>query len=65
MVTDHSYTYYGEHFIMYINAKSLSCMPEIDLILYVDCTTVKNKNKFRNHTHNLTIHGFKCHSLRR
>ena len=43
MVTDGNYTYQGEHFIIYINVKSLCCTPETNIILYANCTKIEKK----------------------
>ena len=40
-----SYQTYRDQFIMYINAKSLCCTPEINIILYVNYTSIKKKKE--------------------
>lgn len=48
MLTDGSYIYGGDHFIMYINVESVCCTPETNTILYINCTSIKiNKTKFK------------------
>jgi len=40
-----SYTYHGEHLVVYINIESLCCTPEANIILYVNYTSIKKKKK--------------------
>ena len=44
MVTEGNYTY-SEHFVMYIIMKSLCCTPETTIILYINYTSNKIKQK--------------------
>ena len=44
MVTDCNQTYHGDHFIMYINVRSLFYTPETNIILYVSHTSKKLKS---------------------
>lgn len=44
MTPDVNYTYQSEHFIMYIIIESLCYTPETNIILYVNNTSIKNKN---------------------
>ena len=37
-VTDNNYTYGGEHCIIYRNVKSLCCIPEANITLWVNST---------------------------
>ena len=39
-------TYSGDQFVIYINAESLCCIPETNIVLYVNYTSVK-KNKMK------------------
>ena len=43
MVTDGNYTYYGEHFIMYVNVESLYYTPETNVILHNNYSSIKSK----------------------
>ena len=45
MVTDHNYTYHGEDCIMYKLVTSLCCMPETNITLYVNYTSIKKKKE--------------------
>lgn len=45
MVTVGDQTHYGDQFIMYKNVESLCHVPEINMILKVNCTSIKKKNK--------------------
>lgn len=40
---DGNYTYPGEHFVIYITVKSLCCIPETDITLYMSTTILKNE----------------------
>lgn len=42
MGTDGNQTYCGDHFEMYTNVKSLSCIPETNVMLYVNYTSKTN-----------------------
>ena len=46
-VTDVNYTYCGDHFAIHTNSKSLFCTPEINIVLYVDYTSLKKKKRRR------------------
>lgn len=41
-VTDGDYTYCGDHFTVYRNVESLCCIHDINVILHVDYTSIKN-----------------------
>lgn len=34
--------YMGDHFIMYLNIKSLCCIPETNITLYINYTSIQN-----------------------
>ena len=44
MVIDVNDTYCGDHFAIYINIESLCCIPETNIMLYVNYTS-KNGGK--------------------
>ena len=44
-MTDGNQIYHGDHFIMYINVKSLCYVPETNIILYVNHTSIKQRQK--------------------
>lgn len=39
---DGNYTYPGEHLVMCIIVQSLCCIPEVNIILYVNYISIKN-----------------------
>ena len=43
MVTDVDYTYHGEHQIICRIVESLCCKPEINVILYINYTSIKKR----------------------
>ena len=43
MVTDGNYTC-GEHFVMFLTVKSLCYRSETNIILHVNCISIKKKN---------------------
>lgn len=45
MVTDDSYTYSEDYFIMCKSIVSLCCTPEMNRILYVNYTSIKEKEE--------------------
>lgn len=49
--------YLGEHSIMYIIVGSLCCSPETNLILYVNYSSIKNKNKLKKTKGRLHVFG--------
>lgn len=48
MVAGGNYTY-CEHFTTYINVKLLCCTPEMNIIWYVNCTSIKIKQKLHTY----------------
>lgn len=40
MVTDTNQTYHGDHFAIYTNIKPLCCMPETNIMLHINHTSV-------------------------
>lgn len=44
---DVNQTHSGDHFAMYTNIESLYCIPETDIMLYVNCISIKKKVKGR------------------
>ena len=40
---DVNYTYSADHFAVYTNIKSLCCMPETSVMLYINYTSIKRK----------------------
>ena len=40
-----NYTYYGEHFIVYVIVESLCCIPETNVGLHVNYTSIKKNRK--------------------
>ena len=51
MVLDVHETYPGGHSAIYTDIKSLCCTPETNMMLYVDCNSIKNrKNKIKKNT---------------
>ena len=42
MVTDVNQTYCADHFATYTNIESLCCTPEMNIMLYVTDTLIKN-----------------------
>lgn len=44
MVTNVNQTYYGGHFPIYTNNKSLPCETEINMVFYVNYILIKKKN---------------------
>ena len=42
---DVNQTYCGDHFTIYINIKSLYCIPETNIILYVNYISIKKEIK--------------------
>ena len=49
MGTDGYWTYCGDHFIMYINVKSLCSTPEINIILYFNYTLINLLKTYAKH----------------
>ena len=48
MVTDSNYAYYGDHFVMQRNIKSLYCAPGTKIVLQVNYTSKQtNKQTYR------------------
>ena len=43
MLTGNNRTYYGDHFTIYTNIKSLCCTPETNITLYINYTLPKKK----------------------
>ena len=41
---DISQTYCGGHFAIYTNIESLCCIPKTNIMLYINCMSIKNKN---------------------
>lgn len=44
MVMDVNWTYYGDHFTIYIYVKLLCCTLVTNIILYVNYTSINNNN---------------------
>lgn len=44
MLTDINQTYLGDYFTVYTNIKSLYHIPEINIVLYANYTSIKIKN---------------------
>ena len=49
MVADGYQSYSDDHFVMYKNIKSLCSIPETNIIMYVDYTSVKNVKALGQH----------------
>ena len=47
MVTDGNQTYRGDHFILCKNIESLCCIPETNIILPVNYTSIKQNGKIK------------------
>ena len=45
MVTDGDYACHGEHWVVYRTVEWLCCIPETNTTLYVNCTSIINKNR--------------------
>lgn len=43
-MTNDNYTDHDEHFVMHTVVKALCCTPETNMILYVNYTSIRNKN---------------------
>jgi len=41
LVTDGYYVYGGDQFTMCVNVEPLCCIPETDIILFVNCISIK------------------------
>lgn len=51
MVSDGNLTYFGGHFVMYPNVGSLGYTPKTNIILHVNCTSIKiNEVKKKKHS---------------
>lgn len=45
LYNDRWLTYHGDHFIWYINVELLCCIPEANIILFVNYTLIYKKEK--------------------
>lgn len=46
MLTDGNHTYHDEHLVMYIIVESLRCTSESNIILHINCISIKKLKKF-------------------
>ena len=55
---DINQTYCGDHFVIYTNTESLYCIPETNIMLYVNYTSMKKTKRkmlFKNKKREFTI----------
>ena len=60
---DVNQTYCDDHFAIYINIKSLCCMPETNIMLYVNCISIKYLKIFFQKNIYMTTVAFKLGRL--
>lgn len=59
------WTYFGDHFAIYTDIKSLCCIPATNIMLYVNDTSIKkNREMFRGNDGQASSNSFLSYSTR-